>query len=261
MAEGATLRAEQSGAVLTLTLDRPKANAFDLPLVDALVEALKRAESDTSVRCLVLTGAGRVFSAGQDVTAMAQGDGPVSFRHHLERTYNRLILRLRTLEKPVVGAINGAAAGAGLGVALATDVRIAASSARFVFGFTGIGLTADSGTSLMLPLLIGLARASEMAFTNTPLGADQALTYGLVNRVVPNDALAAAAAELAASLAAGPTRALGLTKRAFYHAWLSSLPGVLEYEAHLQEIAGRTADHREGVKAFLEKRTPSYSGA
>ncbi|HSB91131.1 MAG TPA: enoyl-CoA hydratase-related protein [Anaerolineales bacterium] len=260
MAEAETLHTAQRGGVLTLTLDRPKANAFDLPLVDALVEAFKRAESDASVRCIVLTGAGRVFSAGQDVTALDVKNGYVSFRHHLERTYNRLIVRMRSLDKPVIGAINGAAAGAGLGVALATDVRIAAASARFVFAFTGIGLTADSGTSLMLPLLMGLARANEMAFTNSPLSAEQALDYGLVNRVVPDDQLASAAAELADSLAAGPTRALGLTKRAFFHAMLSSLPAALEYEAHLQEIAGRTEDHREGVKAFLEKRTPSYKG-
>jgi 2-(1,2-epoxy-1,2-dihydrophenyl)acetyl-CoA isomerase len=258
MAETTALRIEQTGSVRTLTLDRPKANAFDLPLVDALLDALRKAESDPDVRCLVLSGAGKVFSAGQDVTAF--GEGPVSFRKHLDRTYNRLILRMRTLEKPIVGAINGAAAGAGLGVALATDVRIAAAGARFVFGFTGIGLTADSGTSLMLPLLMGLARASEMAFLNAPVSAEQALAYGLVNRVVPEAELSVAAAELAATLASGPTRALGLTKRAFYHAALSSLPDVLDYEAHLQEIAGRTEDHREGVKAFLEKRTAAYRG-
>jgi 2-(1,2-epoxy-1,2-dihydrophenyl)acetyl-CoA isomerase len=260
MAEPSTLRVDQAGAVLTLTLDRPKANAFDLPLVDALLEALKRAEADPGVRCLVLTGAGKVFSAGQDVSALQQRE-PVSFRTHLERTYNRLILRMRTLEKPIVGAINGAAAGAGLGVALATDVRIAATGARFVFGFTGIGLTADSGTSLMLPLLIGMARASEMAFTNAPLSSEQALAYGLVNRVVPDEELAGSAAALAASLASGPTRALGLTKRALQHSLLAALPEVLEYEAYLQDIAGRTEDHREGVSAFLEKRTASYKGA
>jgi 2-(1,2-epoxy-1,2-dihydrophenyl)acetyl-CoA isomerase len=155
-----TLLSEQKGGVLTLTLNRPKANAFDQPLIESLLDALRLAESEPSVRCLVLTGAGKVFSAGQDVTALGAVDGQISFRRHLERTYNRLILRVRKLEKPVVGAINGAAAGAGLGLALATDIRLAAQSARFVFGFTGIGLTSDSATSLMLPLLIGLARAS-----------------------------------------------------------------------------------------------------
>ncbi|MBM2843163.1 MAG: short chain enoyl-CoA hydratase [Anaerolineales bacterium] len=257
----ASLLSEQNGGVLTLTLNRPKANAFDQGLVDALLDALRRAEAEASVRSIVLTGAGSVFSAGQDVTALGAVDGQVSFRHHLVRTYNRLILRVRRLEKPVVGAINGAAAGAGLGLALAADIRLAARSARFVFGFTGIGLTTDSATSLMLPLLIGLARASEVAFTNGPVSAEQALSYGLVNRVVDDADLAAEAAKLAAQLAAGPTRALGLTKRAFNHALLPQLEDVLDYEAHLQEAAGRTADHREGVKAFLEKRKPEFKGS
>jgi len=257
----ASLLSEQNGGVLTLTLNRPKANAFDQGLVDALLDALRRAEAEASVRSIVLTGAGSVFSAGQDVTALGAIDGQVSFRRHLERTYNRLILRVRRLEKPVVGAINGAAAGAGLGLALAADIRLAARSARFVFGFTGIGLTTDSATSLMLPLLIGLARASEVAFTNAPVSAEQALSYGLVNRVVDDTDLAAEAAKLAAQLAAGPTRALGLTKRAFNHALLPHLEDVLDYEAHLQEAAGRTADHREGVKAFLEKRKPEFKGS
>jgi len=256
-----TLLSEQSGGVLTLTLNRPKANAFDQGLIDALLQALRRAEGDASVRSIIVTGAGRVFSAGQDVSALGAVDGQISFRRHLERTYNRLILRVRRLEKPIVGAINGAAAGAGLGLALATDIRLAAASARFVFGFTGIGLTTDSATSLMLPLLIGLGRATEVAFGNAPLSAEQALGYGLVNRVVADADLAAEAAELAASLAAGPTRALGFTKRAFNHALLPHLEDVLDYEAHLQEAAGRTDDHREGVKAFLEKREPVFRGS
>ena len=256
----ASLLSEQNGGVLTLTLNRPKANAFNQELIDALLDALRRAEAEASVRCILLTGEGRVFSAGQDVTALGAVDGQISFRRHLERTYNRLIVRVRRLEKPVVGAINGAAAGAGLGLALATDIRLAARSARFVFGFTGIGLTTDSATSLLLPLLIGLARASEVAFMNTPVSAEEALRCGLVNRVVDDADLAAQAAEMAARLAAGPTRALGLTKRAFNHALLPHLEDVLDYEAHLQEAAGRTADHREGVKAFLEKREPVFRG-
>ncbi|HEX9680662.1 MAG TPA: enoyl-CoA hydratase-related protein [Anaerolineales bacterium] len=260
MAEYEFLRVEQSGGVLTLTLDRPKANAFHTPMIDEFLEALKKAGAETSVRCLVLTGAGSVFSAGQDVGAFAEAAGRVSFREHLSRTYNRVIVRMRELEKPIVGAINGAAAGAGLGIALATDVRIAARRARFFFGFTGIGLTADSGTSLTLPLLVGLARASEIAFTNAAVSAEAALAYGLVNRVAEDGELAAAAADLAGEIARGPTRALGLTKRAFNRAHLAGLDTVLKYEGLLQEIAGGTEDHREGVAAFLEKRPPVYQG-
>jgi 2-(1,2-epoxy-1,2-dihydrophenyl)acetyl-CoA isomerase len=255
------LRLEQDGGVLTLTLNRPKANAFDQELIDSLLEALRRAEADASVRCLVVTGAGRVFSAGQDIAALGVVDGHVSFRRHLERTYNRMVLRIRRMEKPIVAAVNGAAAGAGLGLALACDIRLAVRSARFVFGFTGIGLTTDSATSLMLPLLIGLGRANEVAFTNAPLSAEQALTYGLVNRLVDDADLVSEAAALAAQLATGPTRAIGFTKRAFNRALLPHLEDMLDYEAHLQEAAGRTADHREGVAAFLEKREPQFRGS
>jgi len=260
MTDGTTLLSERDGGVLTLTLNRPKANAFDQALVDALLDALRQAESDASVRCIVLTGAGRVFSAGQDVSVLGAVEGGVSFRRHLERTYNRLILRLRRLEKPIVCAVNGAAAGAGLGIALATDIRLAARSARFVFGFSGIGLTTDSATSLTLPVLIGLGRALEMAFTNDPLSAEQALAFGLVNRVVDDGELMAETSALAARLAAGPTRALGLTKRAFNRAVLGDLEATLDYESHLQETAGHTEDHREGVRAFLEKRQPQFHG-
>jgi 2-(1,2-epoxy-1,2-dihydrophenyl)acetyl-CoA isomerase len=252
------LRVEPSGGILTITLDRPKANAFHNPMIEELLDALKKAAGDDSVRCLVLTGAGNMFSAGQDVAAFAQAEGRVSFREHLARSYNRVIARLRNLEKPIVCAINGAAAGAGLGIALATDLRIAARRARFVFGFTGIGLTCDSGTSLTLPLLVGLARASELAFTNAPISAEEALAYGMVNRVVEDEELPRASAELAGEIARGPTRALGLTKRAFNRAHLSQLDAVLRYEGYLQDIAGGTQDHREGLAAFLEKRQPSY---
>ncbi len=261
MAEYETLLTEQEDGVLTLTLNRPKANAFNNQMIEELLDALKRAGKEESVRCVVLTGAGRFFSAGQDVTAFAEADGRPDFRGHLQKTYNRLVMRLRQLEKPVVAAINGPVAGAALGVALATDLRLAAESAQFFFGFTGIGLTADSGTSLTLPLLIGLTRATYMAFTNDPLSAEEALQYGLVNRVVADEELMPATMELARRLAQGPTRALGLTKRAFNHAMLGALEAALDYEAYLQQIAGETEDHKEGLQAFLEKRPPQYKGA
>jgi 2-(1,2-epoxy-1,2-dihydrophenyl)acetyl-CoA isomerase len=260
MIEYKNLLTEESGAVLTIRLNRPKANAFDGVMVDELMDVLKRAASDEAVRCVVLTGTGRAFSAGQDVGIIHERRGKISFREHLQKTFNRVIMRMRQLEKPIVGAINGAAAGAGLGIALTTDIRIASESARFVFGFTGIGLAADSGTSLSLPLVVGLARASEMAFTNEPVSADKALAYGMVNRVVPDSELSAAASEMAATLASGPTRAMGLTKRAFNRAWLESLERTLDYESYLQEIAGRTMDHGEGMNAFLEKRLPRFEG-
>lgn len=260
MADYETLKVEQSGAVLSIALNRPKANAFNETMIDELMAALKAAGRDETVRSLILTGTGKLFSAGQDVTAFSEREGEVSFRRHLQKTYNPLIRRMRGLEKPIVGAINGPAAGAALGIALACDLRLASEQTKFVFGFTGIGLTADSGTSLTLPALIGLARASQLAFTNEPLDAQQALEYGLVNKVVPASELIDESEALAQRLAQGPTKAIGLTKRAFNRAVLPNLAQSLDYEAHLQEIAGSTEDHQEGLTAFMEKRPPEFSG-
>jgi 2-(1,2-epoxy-1,2-dihydrophenyl)acetyl-CoA isomerase len=229
-------------------------------MVDELLDAIQKAGEEDSIRCLILTGDGQFFSTGQDLSVVAEEAGEISMRYHLPRTYNPIVLQLRRLEKPVVGAINGTAAGAGLGIALATDMRIAAKAATFIFGFTRIGLTADSGTSLTLPLLIGLARATEMAFTNRPLSAQEALDYGLVNQVVPLEELEETAWKLAASLAKGPTQAFGLTKAAFNKSLLATFEAALDYETQLQEIAGRTEDHREGVSAFVEKRPPRFTG-
>jgi 2-(1,2-epoxy-1,2-dihydrophenyl)acetyl-CoA isomerase len=260
MADYETLHVTQLEGVMKVVLDRPKANAFNLLMVDELMAAFKLAGRDDGVRCLILTGAGRIFSAGQDLGELGEVDGEVSFRAHLRKTYNPLIKRMRELEKPILGAINGPAAGAGLGIALATDIRLAAEDARFVFGFSGIGLTTDSGTSVSLPRLIGLARASYLAFTNDPVTAQDALAWGLVNRVVPAEALATEAESLASRLAEGPTRAIGLTKRAFNRTVFPDLTEALDYEAHLQETAGRTEDHAEGVAAFREKRPPEFKG-
>jgi 2-(1,2-epoxy-1,2-dihydrophenyl)acetyl-CoA isomerase len=246
-----------SNGVFTVCLNRPKANAFDMDMISAAQEAFKKAARDPQIRCVLLTGSGSVFSAGQDIKDFRQREGE-SFRGHLLRTYNPLILQIRRLEKPVLAAINGSVAGAGLGIALAADLRIAADSARFIVGFIGIGLVPDSAVSLLLPALIGLGRASEHAFTNEPITSEQALTWGLVNKVVPVDELQETAARLAESLAAGPVHAMGLTKRAFNNAVLKNLEQVLDYEAHNQDIAGRGSEHKEGVQAFLEKRQPQY---
>jgi 2-(1,2-epoxy-1,2-dihydrophenyl)acetyl-CoA isomerase len=245
--------------VMALTLNRPTANAFNFEMIAGLQSALKKAASDSSVRCVLLSGSGHVFSAGQDLKDVQQAQGE-SFRAHLLRTYNPLISQIRSLEKPVLAAINGPVAGAALGIVLACDLRIAAESARLVVGFSGIGLAPDSAVSLFLPLLAGLGRATEFAFSNKPISAELALEWGLVNRVVPDDELITVALDMAEHLAQGPTQTMGLTKRAFNKAVLGNLEQVLDYEAHLQDIAGKGAEHQEGVRAFLEKRAARYFG-
>lgn len=253
------LLSELTQGVLRLTLNRPKVNAFNYELIEATQAAFKTAQRDPQVRCVLLSGSGKVFSAGQDLTEVKQAED-TSFRRHLQRTYNPLIVQIRQLEKPVIAAVNGAVSGAGLGVALACDLRIAADSARFVVGFLGIGLAPDSAVSLLLPALIGLGRSAEYAFTNTPISAEQAFGWGLVNRLAPAAELSQAAFDWASSLAQGPVGAFALTKRAFNKAVLGNLEDVLDYEAHLQDIAARRPEHKEGVQAFLEKRPPRYTG-
>jgi 2-(1,2-epoxy-1,2-dihydrophenyl)acetyl-CoA isomerase len=244
--------------ILTLTIDRPRANAFNLALIGELQEAFKQAARETRARVIVLTGAGAVFGAGQDIEEIRAGAETLSFRQHLLETYNPLIRQIRQIEKPVIAGINGPCAGASLGIALACDLRIAAETARFVVGFCGIGLAPDSGVSLLLPALIGLGRASEFAFSNQAIGADKALEWGLVNRVVPFEQLMPATHRMAAQLAAGPVGAFGLTKRLFNRAVLPNLEEILDYESHIQEVAGKRPEHKEGVAAFLEKRTPEF---
>lgn len=247
----------QSG-VLTVTLNHPKANAFNTEMTQALTRTLKDAGRNDQVRVLVLTGSGKIFSAGQDISEFGQGER-VAFREHLQKTYNPLILQMRRLEKPIIGAINGAVAGAALGVALACDLRIASDQARFVVGFLGIGLAPDSAVSLFLPKLIGLARAAEFTFSNQPINAEQALAWGLVNRVVSSADLSSAAAAWAVEFAQGPIQAIGLAKRDFNKAILPNLEEVLDYESHIQEIAGKGNEHQEGISAFREKRVPNFT--
>ena len=252
---------DTSDGIATLTLNRPDVlNAFNDPMAAEVIAALKQVERDGAVRCLVITGAGKGFCAGQDLGALRDRLAAVSFREHLLNTFNPMITRLRGLEKPVIGQINGAAAGAGLGLALACDLRYAADTARFRMAFSGIGLAPDSGTSYFLPRLIGYSRAFELAATNAPLGAQAALELGLVNSLFPADKLAEAAREIALKLAQASPKALALTKRAMTRAFDFTLEEALDYEAHLQEIAGRSDDHREGVAAFLEKRAPNFTG-
>jgi len=254
-----TLIVEQRDGVMTITLNRPEVlNAVNDLMAQELRDALRTAARDAAVRCLVITGAGRGFCSGQDLRDRAAGDR--SYREHLRATYNPVITQIHTLEKPVLAAVNGVAAGAGCSLALAADLRIASDRASFIEVFARIGLVPDSGSSWFLPRLIGPGKAFEMIYTTDPVDAQEAYRIGLVNRIVPHDDLQSKTMELAARLAAGPTRAYGLARRAVHYALGASLEQALEYEAHLQEIAGRSADHREGVAAFLEKRDPRYTG-
>ena len=256
-----TLLYTVADGVATITFNRPEVrNAFNGVMAEEMQAALKQAERDEAVRCLVITGAGAGFCAGQDLAVMRDRAEAISFREHLLKTYNPIVLKLRTIEKPVIAALNGAAAGAGWGIALACDIRYAADSAKFRFAFTGIGLAPDSGTSFFLSRTLGLGKALELAYTNDLLDANTALALGLVNRIVRADQLMATTLELARRLAQAPTRGLGLTKRAMNHALTVDLAAALDYEAYLQDIAGSTDDHREGVQAFLEKRTPKFIG-
>ncbi len=246
----------EAGSVI-LTLNRPeRANAFNLEMVNELRQALADAEKNPQVRCVVLTGAGDVFSAGQDISEMQQGD-VVSYREHLEKTYNPLVLQIRSMGKPVVAAVNGPCAGAAFGIALACDLRIAKSSAYFVVGFSGIALAPDSGVSLLLPVYIGLGRAQEYFYSNKPITAQQALAWGMVNQIGDAD-FVQLVTKVAGGLATGPKGAFALGKKAFNQAVLPDLKSVLNNEGVLQEEAGKSAEHREGVAAFLEKRAAKF---
>ena len=246
----------RDGAVLTITLNRPEVfNAFNVALHAGLRDALAEA-ADPAVRAVVLTGAGRGFCAGQDLKEFAEM--PESIRERLEQTYHPSIRAIRALPKPVIAAVNGPCAGAGLSLACACDLRIAAESATFVPGFIGIGLVPDSGGSWFVHRLLGFARAFEWMSSNRKLTAAEAHAWGLVSEVA--DDLPARAAELAATYAGLPTRGIGLTKQLFEHAFAASLDEQLELEAALQQEATGTADFAEGVAAFLEKRPPRFTG-
>jgi 2-(1,2-epoxy-1,2-dihydrophenyl)acetyl-CoA isomerase len=249
-----TLLSSLNSNILTLTLSRPaRANSFNFELNNELRSALENAEKDSRVRCAVITGADKVFSAGQDITEMNQHGADISYREHLEKTYNPLILQIRNMGKPVIAAVNGPCAGAAFGVALACDFRIAHARAYFVVGFSGIALAPDSGVSLLLPVYIGLGRAQEYFYSNKPISARRAHQWGMVNQVsgFNFEGLVKRAAE---ELCAGPQVAFALGKQAFNRAVIPNLEDVLNFEGILQEQAGKSAEHKEKVNAFFSRK-------
>lgn len=254
------LRYELDGPVATLTLARPSSlNALDRGLRTELLAAIGDAGRDDAVRVVILTGEGRGFCSGQDLKERFE-PGTAAIAREVRDRYNPIVLGLRRLEKPVIAAVNGVAAGAGVSLALACDIRLAAETASFTLAFARIGLVPDSGASWFLPRLVGYARAAELVFTTDPVGAAEAERIGLVNRVVPGERLLDEARALARRLAAMPPRALAYAKRELERALATDLETALDYEASMQGLAARTADHVEGLAAFLEKRPPRFEG-
>ena len=254
------LRYATADGVATITLDRPDAlNALTIPLKRELLAALSAAARDAGVRSVILTGAGRAFCAGQDLRERLEPDA-TPLETEIRERYNPIVVAMRDLPKPIIAAVNGVAAGAGASLALASDIRIAADGASFTLAFGRVGLVPDSGATWLLPRLVGASRAAEMALANSVVSADEALRMGLVSRVVPASSLLDTALEIATRVAESAPVAVALTKRALHRSLEARWPETLEYEAELQGVAGRTADHAEGIRAFVEKRRPTFTG-
>lgn len=249
--------------VLRITLNRPeKLNAFNPDLHQGLAAAMAHAETESAVRCVLITGAGRGFCAGADLTQRDLKSGaPVDLGAGLDAWYNPLVKRMRALPKPIVCAVNGVAAGAGANFALACDIVFAARSASFIQAFIKIGLVPDCGGTYFLPRLAGMQRAMALAMTGDRLSAEDAERFGLIWKCVDDAQLAPETERLTRALASGPTRSLGLVKKALYDSEGNSLAAQLDLERDLQREVGKGSDYREGVSAFLEKRKPAFKGS
>ena len=255
---------ESTDGIARITLNRPaRLNSFTVAMHEELRDALAQVAADASLRVLVLTGAGRGFCAGQDLgdRAVAPGAEPVDLGHSVERYYAPLVKALRALPLPVVCAVNGVAAGAGANLVLACDLVIAARSASFVEPFCRLGLVPDTGGTWFLPRLVGHARATALAMLGEKLSAEQAEAWGLIWKCVDDDQLAAQTDALASHLATAPTLGLARTKQALQASGLNTLETQLDLERDFMRELGRSADYREGVAAFLDKRTPRFTGA
>jgi 2-(1,2-epoxy-1,2-dihydrophenyl)acetyl-CoA isomerase len=252
---------DRRAGFVAITLNRPdRLNAFNADMHARLAEALDTAAGDESCRAVLITGAGRGFCAGQDLSDRMQADGPVDLGATLEATYNPLIRRIRALRKPVVCAVNGVAAGAGANIAFACDIVVAARSAKFIQAFVKIGLVPDSGGTFFLPRLVGDARARALAMLGEPVTAEQAAAWGLIWKAIDDDKLRDEADRLAGHLAIQPTEGLALIKEALNASAGNTLDAQLDLERDLQRRAGRTPDYAEGVRAFMDKRSPRFTG-
>ena len=258
--ENSVITSFQNG-VCTITLNRPDVfNSFDQNMGRSFQLALDEAAGNRNVRCVVITGTGRAFCAGQDLKEVTSENSP-GFKVIVEETYNRSIRRICDMEKPVVAAVNGVAAGAGANIALACDFVVAKSSVKFIQAFANIGLIPDSGGTFWLPRLVGMARAKALTMLGSPLVASEAQAMGLIHQAVDDEAFEDAVHALASKLANMPTRGLGLTKKALHAAMNHDLHAQLKLELDLQFEAAETSDYAEGVQAFLEKRKPQFTGS
>lgn len=255
-----TILYEVADGTATLTLNRPDVfNAFNEQLSFDVIDALKKTAKDKNVRVLVITGAGKAFCSGQDLKSIA-GAKNRSLRESIDKRYNPMIKGIRNLPLPVICRLNGVAAGAGCSLALACDLIVASEQASLIEVFVNVGLVLDSGSSYFLPRIVGSARAFEMSTLGSKISAQQAFDWGMVNRVCPPEQLDEEVKKLTDYYSKAPTKAIALMKKMLNKSFQSDLDTMLEYEAYCQEIAGRSADYKEGVNAFVEKRKPGFKG-